>query len=798
MSSVVSAARIDLPSLRIRTRMHSFLGRVYDFPETSDRYFAMEGLRGIAILAVFLCHYDVLIVQHLHVAGFLGRVSGLVGRVGTAGVDLFFVLSGFLIYRIVLKKDLSYLEFVRRRAQRIYPPFLAVLASFLFASFFVPSMSRIPHNTRKALSDLLMNLAFLPGFVDIKPIVGVAWSLSYEWYFYLTLPLAVRVLRMYNWTRAQRVAFLVTICVTYLIFSFSAPCIPWHGYPIYRSHVRIVMFLGGIITFELLQSPHSTDRPKMLRSLEWFAIGMTVVALGALFNLEEHFASFAAQPALMPRYDAYRTGLLLAICPLIVFCCCGFRGVLYKVLSCYELRWMGNISYSYYLAHTLGINAVRLSVARFAVFKIYPTVGYFVLLPIAFLASVTVGVILFVFVEKRFSLPNKNHAFTPTPSGIGPSGRTTAGVCTSIRQATVNSSAVKLSVVIPNYNTAAFVIAAVDSALAQTMPWLEVIVVDDGSTDESLQALARINDPRVTIVTQKNRGLAGARNTGIVFSRGQYIGFLDSDDLWHPRKAEKHLALMETHPEIGLTFSYSAYLDEGGAPTGQLLISTCIQPTARDLAFRNHVGNGSTPIIRRECFEEAGMFSEGLRDDAGRTDRRGPGGPQDAQGCEDYEMWVRIAALTPYKVKLVPEVLTGYRVRSNSLSMSFDGFLAQARMAVERLPQYLPSFSSRDTERCYADIVRIASRKALSNGQVSVSRALLWNALRHCPSLVVRDFRAFGMLTIHLLCIPLPAPLAVQLYRGIRVLMRQFYSIFARSIDTTPMNTSAWGRDRQP
>jgi exopolysaccharide production protein ExoZ len=790
MSSAIPAAYPNRPALGVRTRIHGYLERVYDCPQTSDRYLAMEGLRGIAILAVFLCHYDVLIVQHLPVGGLLGHVSGLVGRVGTAGVDLFFVLSGFLIYRIVLKPNLSYREFVRRRAQRIYPPFLAVLAVFLVASFFVSSMSRIPETAGKALSYLLMNLAFLPGFVDIKPIVGVAWSLSYEWYFYLSLPFLIRVLRMYNWPRAQRVAFFVATCAAYLVFSFSAPYIPWlHSYPIHRSHVRIVMFLGGIITFELLQSPRFTGRLTMLRKFEWLAIGLSVIAIGALFNLEGHYASFAAQPVLMPQYDAYRTALLLAICPLIVFCCCGFRGVLHKVLSCYELRWLGNISYSYYLAHTLGINAVRLSLARFAVFRIHPGLGYFVLFPIAFFASVTTGVILFVFVEKRFSLLQKKHAFARTPQEVLASLGTTVGIaerkCTSIKQATVTAPDVELSVVIPNY---------------KTMPWLEVIVVDDGSTDQSLETLARITDPRVTIVTQKNRGLAGARNTGILFSRGRYIGFLDSDDLWHMRKAEKQLALMEASPEVGLTFSYSAYLDEGGAPTGQLLISTCKQPTARDLAFRNHIGNGSTPIVRRECFEKAGLFAEELRSCAGRGDRFSrpePAGRQDAQGCEDFEMWVRIAALTSYKVKLVPEVLTGYRVRSSSLSMSFDGFLAHARKAVDRLPQYLPNFSARDTDRCYAEIVRIASRKALSNGQVSLSRALLWNALRHCPTLVGRDFRAFGMLMIHLLCLPLPAGLAVTVYRSIRVLMRQFYSIFAKLIDTTPMNAAAWSRDRQ-
>ena len=335
--------------------------------------------------------------------------------------------------------------------------------------------------------------------------------------------------------------------------------------------------------------------------------------------------------------------------------------------------------------------------------------------------------------------------------------------CVVLKQASVDASAVVLSVAISSFNTAKYVIAAVHSALVQTFPLLEVIVVDDGSTDDSLEGLARISDPRVSIIVQENRGLAGARNTGILFGRGRYIGFLDSDDLWHNRKAEKHVALMQADPSIGLTFSYSAYLDEDGVPTGQLLISRSKQPSARDLAFRNHVGNGSTPIIRRECFDQAGLFAEDLR------------------SCEDYEMWVRIAALTPYKVRLVPEVLTGYRVRSGSLTMSFDFFLEQGRKVVDRFTQYLRGFSRRDADRCYAELVRIASRKALSNGEMVLSRRLLLEALRYCPTLMLRDPRAFGLFVIHGLSVALPKRFEMSAYRAARALMKQFYSLFAVS-----------------
>ena len=336
--------------------------------------------------------------------------------------------------------------------------------------------------------------------------------------------------------------------------------------------------------------------------------------------------------------------------------------------------------------------------------------------------------------------------------------------CVVVKQATTVGTEATLSVVIPSFNTADYVLDAVNSVLSQTFGGFEVIVVDDGSTDNFLQEFERISDPRVSIVMQANRGLAGCRNTGVLLARGRYIGFLDADDVWYPRKAERQLAAMEAEPGIGVTFSYSAYLGEDGSPTGQLLVSRCAQPTARDLALRNHVGNGSNPILRRECFEEAGLFAESLRN------------------CEDYEMWVRIAALTKWRFQLVPEVLTGYRVRPGSMTSSYGTLTGQARIAIESIREYLPELSARDAARCYAETLRIASRKAISNGNLQLSRALMLDALRQCPRLAFVDVRAMGLLLIHLLSVPLPRRCEMSVYKFARAIMRAFYLGFQGSL----------------
>jgi glycosyltransferase involved in cell wall biosynthesis len=336
--------------------------------------------------------------------------------------------------------------------------------------------------------------------------------------------------------------------------------------------------------------------------------------------------------------------------------------------------------------------------------------------------------------------------------------------CVVLRQASVDRAQVKLSVVIPNYNTSTFVLAAIESALNQTMKELEVIVVDDGSSDDSVARILSVSDPRLTCVHQTNHGLAAARNTGLAFARGEYVGFLDSDDIWMPLKASRHLAQMESNPDLGLTFSYSEYITEAGASTGQLLISRCANPTARDLALRNHVGNGSTPIARLVCFAIAGGFDETLRN------------------CEDLEMWVRLASRTSFKVQLIPEVLIGYRVRAGSLTLTFDAFLADAKKAVDKcLACGIPGFSEKDARRALAELYRISSRKALSNGQRAVSRKLLISAIQLSPALFARDLRAAGLLGLHVLLLPLPERVGKSLYSGVRVLMRRIYAVVGRA-----------------
>ena len=294
----------------------------------------------------------------------------------------------------------------------------------------------------------------------------------------------------------------------------------------------------------------------------------------------------------------------------------------------------------------------------------------------------------------------------------------------------MNAASPRLSIVIPAYNVAEYILPAVNSALDQTYADLEVIVVDDGSTDETPALLAQLSrmrqDERLRIVRQVNGGLSAARNTGIREARGEYIGFLDGDDLWLPEKAERHIAAMDDDPGIGFTYSASEFIEEDGRPTHRLLRPDTLKPSLHDMILRNHVGNGSTPVVRRECFAIAGLFREDLR------------------SCEDYEMWCRILWLTDGVAVGLPLPLTLYRLRKSSLSFDVDRFVAQSDMALAVIQSSMKEVPRRLIARARAEHYRIAARKAVMAGKADKARGLLARAFRLRPSMFLTDPRAIA------------------------------------------------------
>src|SRR5690242_8313675 len=211
----IASAAPDGPigSVASKSSLRGFLRNLYELTDKSNRFPSMEGIRGLAILLVFCVHYHTLFSPYLNPKSLSFRVSELGWGMGQSGVDLFFVLSGYLIYGAVIRKPTSYWKFMRRRVERIYPTFLAVFALYLFLCAALPGVSKLPSGAWHTTIYILQNLALLPGIFAITPLITVAWSLSYEFFFYFTIPLLVLLTSMRKWKRWQRVSFFLALAI---------------------------------------------------------------------------------------------------------------------------------------------------------------------------------------------------------------------------------------------------------------------------------------------------------------------------------------------------------------------------------------------------------------------------------------------------------------------------------------------------------------------------------------------------------------------------------------------------------
>lgn len=213
-----------------------------------------------------------------------------------------------------------------------------------------------------------------------------------------------------------------------------------------------------------------------------------------------------------------------------------------------------------------------------------------------------------------------------------------------------------VSVIIPAYNAEAFIGRTIDSVLAQTYTKLEIIVVDDGSTDgtaEIARSFAQ-QDERVRLLQKPNGGVASARNLGIRRSKGAFIAPIDADDIWYPYNIEKQVQCMQQGgPRIGLVYSWSIDIDEGGCPLGTVHAARVTGEVFTTLLIHNFIANASCTLLRRACLEKVGLYDPSYKD-------------RQAQGCEDWDLYLRIAEC--YQFQVVPELLVGYRKLNDSMS----------------------------------------------------------------------------------------------------------------------------------
>ncbi len=251
-----------------------------------------------------------------------------------------------------------------------------------------------------------------------------------------------------------------------------------------------------------------------------------------------------------------------------------------------------------------------------------------------------------------------------------------------------------ISVVIPAYNAAPTLGATLASVLAQTWQDFEILVIDNGSDDDTGAIAHRFGDPRLQVLRQGALGVARARNAGLERARGDYIAFLDSDDLWTPDKLADQLAALAAAPEAALAYSWTDYIDEQDQflfPGSHITASGDVYA---QLFVNNFLENGSNPLVRRSALAAVGPFDP------------------DLPPAEDWDLWLRLAARYPFVAVAKAQVL--YRLSSRSASSNLARMERQCLVVLQRARERRPDLPAHLDRASLAHLYEYLTFRALA------------------------------------------------------------------------------------
>lgn len=209
-----------------------------------------------------------------------------------------------------------------------------------------------------------------------------------------------------------------------------------------------------------------------------------------------------------------------------------------------------------------------------------------------------------------------------------------------------------ISVIIPAYNAEATIAQTIASVQKQTFTDLEIIVVNDGSTDRTLEVLQQISDPRLKVFSYENSGVSVSRNRGIAQATGQYIALLDSDDLWTPDKLESQLTALQQNSKAGVAYSWTYFMFENEKLSFVENSHYCEGNVYADLLLANFLHSGSNPLIRKEAVESIGLFDPAIK------------------SVEDWDYYIRLAKKWDFVLVPKPQIL--YRQHLSSISYNIE------------------------------------------------------------------------------------------------------------------------------
>ena len=282
-----------------------------------------------------------------------------------------------------------------------------------------------------------------------------------------------------------------------------------------------------------------------------------------------------------------------------------------------------------------------------------------------------------------------------------------------------------VSVIIPNYNYARYVCEAIDSVLTQTYPNIEIIVVDDGSKDESKEILQSYGG-KIKTILQQNQGVSAARNNGLTESKGEFIAFLDADDVWLPQKIEKQIERFLSDDLLGLVHVGVEDIDADGKHLSNHLDGLEGDISHEFLLFNRAVvlGGGSGIIIRRQILEEIGGFDTRLSTSA------------------DWDVFHQVSSRS--KVGFIAEVLLKYRIHGSNMHGNIRRMEREMMLGFEKAFAAKPNVNQRE---CYGNLHKILAGSYFRSGQFP---AFLRHAVKSIW-LVPSNFIYFGKFPVRFL-----------------------------------------------
>ena len=298
---------------------------------------------------------------------------------------------------------------------------------------------------------------------------------------------------------------------------------------------------------------------------------------------------------------------------------------------------------------------------------------------------------------------------------------------------------ITVSIVIPAYNASQYLAETIESVLSQTFTDFELLIINDGSTDNTAEIVSFYSDKdnRVKLFSQQNQGVSIARNTGIKIAKGEHIAFLDSDDKWLPNKLAAHIEHFHKTPDLGISFGRVEFITFDGKSTNYFSKSRLFKIAPEHLYYENLIITPSNAVIRRSIFDSIEGFDSNL------------------SGTEDAELFFRIM-YKGWKVEGIDKVLAYYRANQAGISSNLYRMEEDWKKFNQKIQTYAPEFVNQHYKKAKAFFLRYLARRTLRNQQSpQMGVDFMIRALRSDWTIIIREPRRtiLTMLVVYGVCL---------------------------------------------